>query len=174
MNWPRKYATVKIESTKHDGSLHRRWETNRLLFVDSHKMIGMNDRTMVTDHAGSVSQTIKPTLFYFDCLLGFNIVYIMDGRKGFYYCNISSPCRFHNQTIHYIDYDIDFIVKQDFSYKIVDLDEYEVNKKKYHYPIETQRQVNEAVTELENRIIQREIPFQKGFVESLLLQFRSK
>ena len=174
MSWPDNHSIVKIESLKHDGSLNRRWEENTILFVDSYQIIGMNHRTLMTDYLGRQSYTIQPALFYFDRQSWFNIVYIFAGSAGFYYCNISSPCSYENGIMQYIDYDIDIVVQQDLSYRVIDVDEYVLNCKTYHYSKEIQHQIIDAVHQLEEMIVQENIPFQKPFIEKWQQAFRNR
>ncbi len=162
---PSVQSTIQIESIKHDGALHRRWEENTVLEATSERVIGFNHRTIVTEASRASYQTTIPALFYFEPCCWFNIVYLMDTRTPYYYCNIASPPVIDRQKLQYIDYDIDLIVYPDFSYKIVDEAEYKANKKVYDYPKYVDANVNVAVHQLERKIRQREAPFKAAFIE---------
>src|SRR5699024_12317027 len=94
----------------------------------------------------------------------YNINYLSIKSIPFYYCNVISPFSITDNKIQYIDYDIDFIVQTDYSYSIVDLDEYAINKKKYHYPEMVQNNLAIAERELKKRIKQRRDPFNRRFL----------
>ncbi|MBC7900349.1 MAG: DUF402 domain-containing protein, partial [Saprospiraceae bacterium] len=51
-----------------------------------------------------------------------------------FYCNINMPPSFENNVLDYVDLDIDILVWEDGSYKILDLEEFETNAVKYKYP----------------------------------------
>lgn len=158
-------ANVKLESLKHDQSLHRRWEDNQVLFANKHIIIGANNRTIVDEGKGEVWRTKVPAIFYFDKREWFNVIYLFKESRPFYYCNLISPFSINGNKIQYIDYDIDFIVQTDYSYSIVDLDEYAANKKKYHYPEMVQHSLANAEKILKKRIKQRRDPFNRRFLK---------
>lgn len=155
---------VKIASYKHDGSLNRRWEKNTILAVDDTHIIGMNDRTRVTDKTGQEIQTVFPALFYFDLREWFNVIYNMLPHQSFFYCNISTPAEIADKTIQYIDYDIDFVVQSDFTYQIKDLDEYREHQQLYQYPSDVKNHVELAMNRLQESIERQKIPFQMSFI----------
>lgn len=161
---PEVNTSIKLESMKHDQSLHRRWEDNKILFANKHIIIGANNQTRVDEGKGNVWRTKNPAIFYFDNRQWFNIIYLFKKSRPFYYCNLISPFSITDNKIQYIDYDIDFIVQTDYSYSIVDLDEYAINKKKYHYPEMVQNNLAIAEKELKKRIKQRRDPFNRRFL----------
>lgn len=155
----------KIISKKHDNSLHRSWEENIILFNDHNILVGGNDRTIVLENDGKKWRTKEPALFYFSKIHWFNIILLFQENTYFYYCNLSSPFEWHNNELHYIDYDIDVIVQADYSFEVKDEMEYEENCLKYHYPESIQKQImngkNELITMIENRIT----PFNEQFID---------
>ena len=58
-----------------------------------------------------------------------------------------------------MDLDIDVLVNPDFSYQILDLDDFEQNAKLFGYPAEVQSRARRAVDELINLIGARSFPF---------------
>ena len=50
-----------------------------------------------------------------------------------YYCNMATPCVVENDIIKYVDYDLDLVKTVKNEIKILDEDEYRVNKEKYGY-----------------------------------------
>lgn len=159
------YEVFKIVSKKHDGSLHRAWHENILLHDDGEVLIGGNSNTVVTEHDGKEWETKRPAIFYFDKNKWFNVVVLFSENDHFYYCNVSSPFTWENGELHYIDYDLDLIVSQDFSYVVKDEDEFEQNRKKYDYSNELQQDVINAKNELIDMIHLRQTPFNRTFIE---------
>lgn len=171
MEIPKIGAIIQICSLKHNNELHRRWEENTVLYSDPHLIIGGNNQTIVVEGNGKKWRTIEPAIFYFHRHYWFNIIKICKGSDSFYYCNLCSPYMYHNQTIHYIDYDIDVIVKTDLSYKIVDQDEFEINKRKYNYPPFVQRSIDSNLLLLQSLIEKKQDPFNPSFIEYWYHQF---
>jgi protein associated with RNAse G/E len=63
----------------------------------------------------------------------YNVFHLFTKEEIFHsaYVNIASPITLVNQKKTFIDYDVDIIVLPDFSYTIVDQDEFEENQKLY-------------------------------------------
>ena len=76
-----------------------------------------------------------------------------------YYCNINMPPKFDGETLSYVDLDIDVLVEPDWSFTVLDTDEFETNVRRYNYPNEVQEQARQAVAELISLIQTRAFPF---------------
>lgn len=164
------FSSFKMVSKKHDGSFHRSWEQNYLLHYENGILIGGNDQTIVTEQNGKQWRTFEPALFYFNQQNWFNIVIIFRNEIFFYYCNICSPFKCVNNELHYTDYDIDVIVDHDYSYKIIDEEEYEENLLKYKYPLSYQKEIIKGKNELIMMVEKNQSPFNELFIN----EWRSK
>ncbi len=82
-----------------------------------------------------------------------------NGELRNYYCNINMPPKFTNGILSYIDLDLDILVQPDFSYQILDGEDFERNAKAYSYSLEMQANVRQAVDELTGMIQTRQFPF---------------
>ena len=76
-----------------------------------------------------------------------------------YYCNVNAPPVLKNETLSYIDLDLDILVAPDFSYQVLDMEDFEKNAKLYGYSDEVRNNARRAVDELVGMIQTREFPF---------------
>jgi len=76
-----------------------------------------------------------------------------------YYCNVNVPPTFDGRTLTYVDLDMDILVQPDFSYTLLDLEEFEMNAETYRYPAVVQSKAALAVNELKALIEERQFPF---------------
>ena len=76
-----------------------------------------------------------------------------------FYCNINQPPSFDGHVLSYIDLDIDVLVAPDFTYKILDVDDFDENAKRYGYPDDVQANARRALAELISLIEVRAFPF---------------
>lgn len=157
--------TFEIVSKKHDGRLHRKWVTNRLFHSDDRNVIAANYRTIVIEQNNDKWCTVDPAISYFHQDYWFNVIIIFQGSTHYYYCNLASPYKWKDQTLTYIDYDIDVIVAADYTYEIVDRMEFIENSNKLSYPIQIKREVERAIVQLQEMIRLRKGPFHPRFVE---------
>jgi protein associated with RNAse G/E len=81
------------------------------------------------------------------------------GELRHFYCTVNVPPVFQKNVLSYIDLDIDILVAPDFSYSILDEDEFAVNAERYNYPAEVRRHSQEALEELLTLIEKRAFPF---------------
>lgn len=82
-----------------------------------------------------------------------------EGDLRNFYCNINRPPRFENGILDYIDLEIDILVWRDFSFEILDLDEYEENSQKFNFTDEVKYKVEESLNKLLEMIKERMFPF---------------
>lgn len=97
--------------------------------------------------------------YWLDCW--HNVFQFMDHEGGtrLYYCNVSSPPTLVGEVLSYVDLDIDLLVQPDFSYTVLDLDEFECNAALYDYSHETRLQARASVENLVSMIEERRFPF---------------
>jgi protein associated with RNAse G/E len=69
------------------------------------------------------------------------------------------PPTFDGEVLRYVDLDIGILVKPDFSYQLIDLDDFETNARRYDYPDEVRENVRLAVEDLTHMIESRAFPF---------------
>jgi protein associated with RNAse G/E len=74
---------------------------------------------------------------------------------GKFYCNVTEPPSFDGSLLTYVDLDIDILVEQDFSYRILDLEDFEL----YPYPAGVKQKARQALQELISLVETRTFPF---------------
>lgn len=76
-----------------------------------------------------------------------------------FYCNVNQPPTLDGQVLSYIDMDIDVVVEEDFSFRVLDLDEFERNAMRFDYSPGLQANAHRAVNDLIKLIQSRAFPF---------------
>lgn len=163
---PREGEKIQIHSYKHNGQIHRVWHETTVLKGTKNIVIGANDRTLVTESDGRTWVTREPAICYFHAEHWFNIICMLRDDGVYYYVNLSSPFVYNNQSLKYIDYDLDVKVFPDMGYMILDEDEYEEHKKAMNYPEVIDQILQNNLTELLSWIKQRKGPFAPDFIEA--------
>ena len=83
----------------------------------------------------------------------------------YYYCNIASPFVISDDTIKYIDYDLDLRVFPNGSFKILDRMEYRYHKKQMHYSSRLDFILKYELGNLIDMVRTKEAPFNKKTIE---------
>jgi uncharacterized protein len=76
-----------------------------------------------------------------------------------FYCNVNLPPRISGDSVTFIDLDIDLVVQRDFSYRILDEDEFAENAIALAYPADVINGATQALESLRTLIKKRDFPF---------------
>ena len=154
-------AEIVVRSCKHDGRVHRSWPARvarregSLIVLDAffaeevcHSLIG-------TIEAG----TLSTEFFWTDRWYSVFRFQAPDGRLLKFYCNINTPATLEPGLLTYVDLDVDVLVEPDYSYEVLDEDEFERHAELYRYPAAYHSHVQKALDELRHLIENRQSPF---------------
>lgn len=161
-----------IHSYKHNGKIHREWDEAVLLEIHDDYLIFGNNKTKVIESDGRVWKTKEPAVIYFYRKQWFNVIgqYKADGI--YYYCNMASPFVVSEDTIKYIDYDLDLRVFPDGSFKVLDRGEYRYHKNIMNYSEKIDTILKKELTSLIEMVRKKEVPFKAGTVEKYCLEYQ--
>lgn len=124
---------LKIQCYKHNGQVHRSWDEAIVIDIKKEYIVFGNSKTLVTEAQGGTWRTKEPAILYFFFKKWFNVISQLKKDGIYYYCNIASPFIIEDDTIKYIDYDLDLRVFPSGEYKILDRLEYKYHKKLMNY-----------------------------------------
>ena len=153
-------AAIIVSVVKYDGREYRRWPARIARSIGSLLILdAVFDEEIQHDLLGTISRgTISTEYYWLD--RWYNVFRFSDaGQTLRFYCNINVPPRFDGRILSYIDLDIDVLVEPDFTYKILDEDDFEQNANRYPYSEEVQANARAALAELIQLIESRSFPF---------------
>ena len=140
---------------------HRRWAARVVEHIGSLLVLdAVFDDEIEHDLLGTIaSGTISVEYYWLD--RWYNVFRFSDGDGKFqnFYCNVTMPPSFDGRVLSYVDLDIDVLVSPDFSYRVLDLEDFELNASRYGYSAEVQEQAHAALAELIRLIEKRSFPF---------------
>ena len=154
-----------IHAYKHDGSIHRAWDEAILLEIHDDYLIFGNEKTKVVESDGRTWRTKEPAVLFFYKNNWYNIIGKNKKNGIYYYCNMASPFIVEENTIKYIDYDLDLRVFPDGSFKVLDRGEYKYHKSLMNYDDNIDYILKEELTGLINKVREKKEAFQKDTVE---------
>lgn len=153
-----------MRAYKYDGLLHRTWPAELLRQEGSLIVLEATfPDEIIHDLLGTIPGGTH-SLEYYWLDRWYNIFRFAqpDGKLRNYYCNINVPPTFANDTLSYVDLDLDILVEPDSSYRILDVEDFERNTKRYKYSADVQGNARRAVDELARMIETRAFPFSPG------------
>ena len=154
-----------IHGYKHNGKIHREWDEAVLLEIHDDYLIFGNLKTKVTESDGRTWRTKEPAVLYFFYNKWYNIIGQNKKNGIYYYCNMASPFIIEEDTIKYIDYDLDLRVFPDGSFKVLDRGEYKYHKSLMNYPESIDKILKSELTDLINMVRKKEFAFVPGIIE---------
>ena len=163
---------LNIHSYKHDSKIHRSWDEATFLAEDEEYLIFANYKTLVIESDGRTWRTKEPAIMFFSKNNWFNIIGQIKKAGNYYYCNIASPFVIEEDTIKYIDYDLDLRVFPDGSFKVLDRGEYQYHKKKMNYSEEIDKILKRELTTLINKARNKEYPFNQETIEKYYEKYK--
>src|SRR5258708_26111937 len=143
-------AQITVRVLKYDGAEYRRWNatiprrTGSLIVLEAAFEADVQHELL-----GDISRGTR-TIEYYWLDRWFNIFRFLEsaGTTKLFYCNVNMPPAIGGGLLSYIDLDIDILVQPDFSYQVLDLDEFAMNAERYGYPEQVKRQSQSPVDEL--------------------------
>jgi protein associated with RNAse G/E len=152
---------ITVRVYKYDGTEHRRWAAslksreNNLLILDA-----TFEEEITHDLLGTIELGTH-SLEYYWLDRWYNVFRFTDlnGNLRSFYCNINVPPTFDGEMLSYVDLDIDVLVDADYSFRVLDLEEFEENAVRYDYSTEVHDNAHRALAELIALIEKRQFPF---------------
>jgi hypothetical protein len=154
-------SLITINSRKFDGRIHRKWQAELLEETEEfYLLVGEFDSEVKHSKLGVIGRGTVSYEYYWKNEW-YNVFRFHEpgGDLRNFYCNINCPPQFSNDVLDYIDLEIDILVWSDFSFEIVDLDEYEETARKFNFSAEVKYKVEESLNKLLEMIKEKTFPF---------------
>lgn len=152
---------MQIISRKFDGGGEKRWLA-RILSFDGNLLTLSAVFAFDVRHPqlGFIPQgTVSIEYFWLD--KWYNVFRFLkpDGELRNFYCNINLPPIFDGYTLTYADLDLDLLVQPDYSWQLLDEEEFRENAAAFGYAPDICAQAYAAVEELKALCRARKFPF---------------
>ncbi len=139
---------LKIHCYKHNGKVHRTWDEAVVLDIKKDYIVLGNYKTLVINADGNAWKTKEPDIMYFFKDEWFNIIAQLKKDGLYFKCNIASPFIIEQDTVKWIDYDLDLRIFPSGEYKILDQMEYKYHKRIMGYNDDLDHVITKALERL--------------------------
>ena len=156
---------LAIHCYKHNGKLYQISSEAVVLEETDDALVCANYKTKITEADGRSYKTNEPAILIYYKNSWFNIIGQFKKHGLFYYCNIATPYIVEDDTIKYIDYDLDLRVFPDGGFRVLDNNEYNYHKKLYKYPKDIDTIVRAELSKLIEMKRANVGPFKPGLME---------
>lgn len=127
---------ITVNARKYDGSLRRQW-TAGIISQTEEMTIAVGRFEFDVNHSdlGLIKQgTVSFEHFWKDRWYNIFRFHEPDGSLRNYYCNVAMPPTFTDESLDFVDLDIDVVVWPDGRVELLDRDEFKLNSVKFGYP----------------------------------------
>lgn len=153
-----------IHGYKHNGKLYKIWDEAILLDETKDYYVFANQNAKVSEAYGKSWRTKEIAILFYYKNNWFNMVSQIKKNGIYYYCNIASPVILEENTIKFIDYDLDLRIFPNGKYKILDRNEYKLHKEMMSYSEDLSKIINYKLKELIQKYKNKEIPFNTNII----------
>jgi protein associated with RNAse G/E len=155
---------VHVRATNYDGSPH--WEHPAFLVKQSDALLITRTASglEIATERGAWNSPFDTRGHYWPDRW-FNVIRLEQPGRGLtgFYCNIATPVQFDGENLRYVDLQLDvrvFVSEAEWSYTLLDADEFEAARQRYAYPDDLIVRCRRAVDEIVGLIEARAFPFE--------------
>ena len=161
---------VNVQAYKHDGTLYRQWNGVKVIEASPEKWVLFMHKTKVSEKSGQKWIVREPIIWWMPREDFYNTTGLIRPTGTYYYTNLASPPYFEDNTIKYIDYDLDIKAYPGTATKVVDINEYNRHKEEFGYPIKLQNLLDRTVKAVKKQIANKEDIFDEDVIETYLTE----
>ena len=135
---------ITVNSRKYDGTIRRTWHCELIGARGSLlELSGEFENDVYHPELGHIRKgTVSYEYYWLDRWYNIFRFHEPTGELRNYYCNVNMPPSFGNETLDYIDLDIDVLVRPDQSYVVLDQDDFKHSTEMFGYPDDLQAKVH--------------------------------
>ena len=158
--------TITMKAYKEDGWLH--YEKPLQLIEKRYNMYSLygSPNRKLTHHTRNkvfTSEKHSIEIFFSDRWYTIACIVNLDATIDYFYCNIAKPCVFTDEDVSFIDMDLDVIIQNDMTYKVIDYDDFKKHKIKYGYSEALIEKTEEGVQTIIEHLEKKVFPFDGYF-----------
>ncbi|MBR1581803.1 MAG: DUF402 domain-containing protein [Bacilli bacterium] len=162
---------IEIQGYKHDGRMHRIWDSVYVLDETEEYIVVCSTKTKVVEHDFRIRYTKEPAIMVFFKNSWWNVIAMLKKTGITYYVNLASPFIVDSQKIKYIDYDLDLKMYPNGDIKVIDVREYGFHRKKYGYSEDIDTILRYNLVAVKKEMQDKNFPFDKDKIVAYYEQF---
>ena len=130
----KKGLIINVQAYKHNGTLYKQWNGVKVIKCSPNELVLYMFKTKVKEKNQKTWSIKEPVIWKFWRNEFYNSTSLLRDNGPYYYVNLASPPVFENNTLKFIDYDLDIKKYPQTKIKIVDQKEFDKNKVNLNYP----------------------------------------
>ncbi|MEA4134453.1 DUF402 domain-containing protein [Mycoplasma sp. 2045] len=141
---------INVQAYKHNGHLYRQWNSVKVIFHNKRHIVLFLKNTKVAEYERDVNGwRYKENAIWFipkDSM--YNAIVLLKESGSYYYINLASRPIFEDDTLKFIDYDLDIKCYPDKELQIVDREEFAEHSKEMKYPESLRKTIYDEIKDI--------------------------
>ena len=162
---------IEIQGYKHDGRMHRIWDSVYILEQTDDYIVAASKKTKVIEHDFRIWYTKEPAIMIFFTKHWWNVIAMLKKAGITYYVNLASPYVIDDKKIKYIDYDLDLKLYPNQDIRLIDVKEYGYHRKKYNYSEEIDQILRYNISQVKHYMEENRFPFDETKIKEYFDRF---
>ncbi|QSF13401.1 DUF402 domain-containing protein [Mycoplasma sp. Mirounga ES2805-ORL] len=157
-------SIINVQAYKFDGTLYRQWNGVKVLRNTKQHYVLFMYKTQVAELNKRDWIFNEPVIWFMPKNSMYNCLSMLKPKTNYNYVNLSSRPIYEDNTIKFIDFDIDVKKYGSREILVVDGDEFLENSKKYKYPIDLKNKILEELDEILHNEVDEKYFFNKKVI----------
>ncbi|WP_036452666.1 DUF402 domain-containing protein [Mycoplasma buteonis] len=139
---------INVQAYKHNGFLYRQWNGAKVIFHNKRHIVLFLRGTRVTESHNETNgwRYTESAIWFLPKDSFYNAIVLFKKNVGsYYYINMASKPIFEDNTLKFIDYDLDIKCYPEKDLQIVDREEFGQNSKQMDYPLKLKEKIHEEI-----------------------------
>ncbi|MBZ4195169.1 DUF402 domain-containing protein [Mycoplasma sp. CH-Wi4] len=158
---------INVQAYKYDGSLYRQWNGIKVLRNTPKHYVLVMYKSKVSENSGHNWICHDYVIWFLPKHSMYNALILLKPakRSNYAYINISSTPIYEDNTIKFIDFELDVKAYPDTPVSVVDMDEFKENSKIFRYPKTLKEMIWNGTNEVLERYKQKEYFFSPEVID---------
>ncbi|MHA3825579.1 DUF402 domain-containing protein [Mycoplasma sp. BRA285] len=143
-------SMINVQGYKHNGYLYRQWNSAKVVFHNKRHIVLFLKNTKVAEYEKDVNgwRYTENAIWFLPKDAMYNAIVLLKESGPYYYINMASKPIFEDNTIKFIDYDLDVKCYPDKELQVVDRDEFALHSREMKYSEELKNYLFKELTEV--------------------------
>lgn len=161
-------SIINVQAYKYNGQLYRQWSGLKVIENSPEHIVLHMYKTRVTEKNDQHWAIRELTIWFLPKNKMFNAVVSVRNNNPYVYVNLSSSFIFEDNTLKYIDYDLDIKCYPGKDFKVIDKNDFKKNRIKMKYSTQLIARVYSNVKYLFNLYVDDEYFFNKNYLKTFI------
>ncbi|MGY6172153.1 DUF402 domain-containing protein [Candidatus Mycoplasma pogonae] len=167
-------SIISAQAYKYNGELYRQWNGIKVVENSQDHVVLHLDKTRVSKK-NSQNWVIRELVIWFlPKNRMFNAIISIRNGQPYVYINLCSSFIFEDNTIKFIDYDLDIKCFPGEDFKIIDKSDFRKNRTKLKYPIRLVNKIYSTILDVLEMYLQDEYFFDHTYLKTYIKELSAK